>query len=112
MRVLTALAILGLLHVTPVVAQAASPIPAEKLPAPPRTPETGVDPGIQAHPGPSPDPHTAVPPKINPDPEMAIHPDSVPGSPNRRRSPDSNVDPNSRPPAAGSDKRSDAPMQR
>jgi len=49
--------------------------------APPRTPETGIDPGIRVDPGPSPDPHASVPPKINPDPAMAINPDVVPGVP-------------------------------
>jgi hypothetical protein len=47
--------------------------------APPRTPETGIDPGIQVDPGPSPDPRASIPPKINPDPGMAINPDVVPG---------------------------------
>ncbi len=47
--------------------------------APPRTPETGIDPGIRVNPGPSPDPRASVPPKFNPDPGMAINPDVVPG---------------------------------
>ena len=47
--------------------------------APPRTPETGIDPGIRVDPGPSPDPRASIPPKINPDPGMAINPDVVPG---------------------------------
>ena len=48
--------------------------------APPRTPETGIDPGIRVDPGPSPDPRASVPPKINPDPGMAINPDVTPGA--------------------------------
>ena len=47
--------------------------------APPRTPETGIDPGIRVDPGPSPDPRGSIPPKINPDPGMAINPDVAPG---------------------------------
>src|SRR5438093_12767500 len=47
--------------------------------APPRTPETGIDPGIRVDPGPSPDPRASIPPKVNSDPAMAINPDVVPG---------------------------------
>ena len=47
--------------------------------APPRTPQTGIDPGIRVDPGPSPDPRASIPPKVNPDPAMAINPDVVPG---------------------------------
>ena len=54
--------------------------PTKDAPAPPRTPQTGIDPGIRVDPGPSPDPHTAVPPKTNPDPGMAINPDVEPGA--------------------------------
>ena len=88
---------LGFLHATAVVVAAEPATSAEKLPAPPRTPETGIDPGIQVHPGPSPDPHTAVPPKNNPDPGMAINPDVSPNAPsNARRLPP--PDPNSNAP--------------
>jgi len=54
--------------------------PTKDAPAPPQTPQTGIDPGIRVDPGPSPDPHTAVPPKTNPDPGMAINPDVEPGA--------------------------------
>ena len=56
-------------------------------PAPPRTPETGIDPGIQVNPGPSPDDKAVVPPKTNPDPEMAIDPNTVRGSEGRLSKP-------------------------
>src|SRR5438093_13506148 len=46
---------------------------------PPRTRQTGIDPGIRVDPGPSPDPRASIPPKVNPDPAMAINPDVVPG---------------------------------
>src|SRR2546421_11669659 len=61
----------------PMVAGAESPTPPKE--APPRTPETGIDPGIRVDPGPSPDPRASIPPKVNPDPGMAINPDVVPG---------------------------------
>jgi hypothetical protein len=60
--------------------------------APPRTPETGIDPGIRVDPGPSPDPRASIPPKFNPDPGMAINPDVVPGGPPKTDVP---ADPNS-----------------
>jgi hypothetical protein len=56
-------------------------------PAPPRTPETGIDPGIQVNPGPSPDDKAVVPPKTNPDPEMAIDPNTVRGTEGRLSKP-------------------------
>ena len=69
-------------------------------PAPPRTPQTGVDPGIQVDPGPSPDPRTAVPPKTNPDPGMAINPDVEPGArPKSGLSPETKPLPDVHPPA-------------
>ena len=84
------------------------PTSAEKRPAPPRTPETGIDPGIQVHPGPSPDPHTAIPPKHNPDPEMAINPDAIPSDPTKtRRLAPSSPNPSTRPPEAQPKKRTD-----
>jgi hypothetical protein len=60
------------------LALGAEPTPPPKE-APPRTPETGIDPGIRVDPGPSPDPRASIPPKFNPDPGMAINPDAVPG---------------------------------
>jgi hypothetical protein len=104
MRVLVVVAILSLLQGSAVIVKAESPTSAEKLPAPPRTPETGIDPGIQVNPGPSPDPHTAVPPKNNPDPGMAINPDV---SPNARRLPV--PDSNTRPPDTQPKREPDSP---
>lgn len=76
---LCAMAVSGLLWAsTP--ALSAGDAPGKDAPAPPRTPQTGIDPGIQVDPGPTPDPHTAVPPKSNPDPGMAINPDVQPGA--------------------------------
>jgi hypothetical protein len=111
-RLLAIVAAVGLLQGTTVVVAAEATRSAEKLPAPPRTPETGVDPGIQVHPGPTPDPHTAVPPKNNPDPEMAINPDVIPDGRSGPQRPAPNLDPNSRLPEAGSEKRSDSPKPR
>src|SRR5437016_14592765 len=76
------LAIILLLSVfagVPMVAGAESPTPPKE--APPRTPETGIDPGIRVDPGPSPDPRATIPPKVNPDPAMAINPDVGRGIP-------------------------------
>jgi hypothetical protein len=67
----------GMAVLSGTLAFAAAESDPKALPAPPRTPQTGIDPGIQVHPGPTPDPHTAVPPKSNPDPGMAIDPDAA-----------------------------------
>ena len=105
-RLLAAVAVVGCFQAASVVLAAEAPPSTEKLPAPPRTPETGIDPGIQVHPGPSPDPHTAVPPKHNPDPEMAINPEAIPNDPTKtRRLPPSS--PSTRPPDAQPKKRTD-----
>jgi len=84
-RLLAIVAALGILQVTTVIVGAEATTSADKLPAPPRTPETGIDPGIQVHPGPSPDPRSAVAPKHNPDPGMAINPDLTPQDPSSAR---------------------------
>src|SRR5438874_1921671 len=68
---------------------AAEPMTAPKE-APPRTPETGIDPGIRVDPGPSPDPRASIPPKVNPDPGMAINPDvGIPPKPGAPADPNS-----------------------
>jgi hypothetical protein len=101
---------LGFLQAPAIVVAAEPSTIAEKLPAPPRTPETGIDPGIQVHPGPSPDPHTAVPPKHNPDPGMAINPDVTPGGPpNARRLPPPDPNSGAREPDTQPKKRPDSP---
>src|SRR5437660_10943222 len=48
--------------------------------APPRLPESRIDPGIQVDPGPTRDPRSIVPPAKNPDPDMAINPETAPPS--------------------------------
>src|SRR5438093_11944327 len=71
------LLLLSVFNGVPMVLDAEPTTPPKE--APPRTPETGIDPWIRVDPGPSPDPRASVPPKINPDPGMAINPDVVPG---------------------------------
>jgi hypothetical protein len=94
------------------LALSAGDLPTKDAPAPPRTPQTGIDPGIRVDPGPSPDPHTAVPPKSNPDPGMAINPDAGPGArPKSGLSPEGKPLPDVRPPDGAPETRPDPKKQ-
>ena len=100
---LYALALAGALWTSPLA------LSADTKAAPPRTPQTGIDPGIRVDPGPSPDPHTAVAPKSNPDPGMVINPDVV--RPKFSLPPEAKPPPNVTPPDRTPETRPDTEKQ-
>ena len=99
----------GIAVLSSTLASAAADSSPKDMPAPPRTPQTGIDPGIQVHPGPTPDPHTALPPQSNPDPGMAIDPDGA--RPKSGLSPEAKPPPDVRPPDRTPETRPDTQKQ-